>query len=198
MESESIFRILLPVLIFAYVAHRGYYTRKHGREENTVKKREEGLLSKLAGLLGLVSFGALIAYVINPGWVAWASLSFPIWLRLTGYPIAFAGFALLQWAQISLGKNWSDTPRMIQGQALVTNGAYRWIRHPIYSAILLIFGSTLLISSNWLVGLPWLVMTVIEVLSRIKFEEALMLEFFGEPYRQYMKKTGRLFPHLIR
>lgn len=197
MQTESIFRIALPLLIFAYVAHRGFYTRAHGREENTVKKREQGPLSKLLGLLGLVSFGALIAYIVNPGWIAWASLSFPLWLRLTGFPIALAGFALLQWAQVSLGKSWSDTPRMIRGQALVTHGAYRWIRHPIYGAILLIFGSTLLISSNWLIGLPWLAMTAIEVASRIKFEESLMIEFFGDEYRDYMKKTGRFAPRIF-
>ena len=197
METETIFRIVLPLLIFAYIAHRGYYTLKHGREENTLKKRKEGLASKLAGLIGLISFVAILAYVINPDWVVWASLPIPIWLRWAGFGVALAGFALLQWAQISLGKSWSDTPRMIKDQTLVTNGAYRYIRHPIYSAVLLIQGSTLLISSNWLVGLPWIAMTVIEVGSRIKFEETLMIEFFGDKYRDYMKKTGRLFPRLI-
>jgi len=86
---------------------------------------------------------------------------------------------------------------MIKDQALVTSGAYRYIRHPIYSAVLLIQSSTLLISSNWLVGLPWIAMTVIELGSRIKFEEALMIEFFGDEYRSYMKKTGCLAPRLF-
>jgi protein-S-isoprenylcysteine O-methyltransferase Ste14 len=114
-----------------------------------------------------------------------------------GIGIAIVGFALLQWAQNSLGKNWSDTPRMIKEQALVTSGPYRWIRHPIYSAFLLILGSTALISANWLVGLPWVATTLIEVASRIKFEEALMIEFFGDRYRDYMKKTGRFAPRIF-
>lgn len=37
METETIFRIALPALIFTFVVHRGYHTRKHGREENTLK-----------------------------------------------------------------------------------------------------------------------------------------------------------------
>jgi protein-S-isoprenylcysteine O-methyltransferase Ste14 len=111
--------------------------------------------------------------------------------------MALVGFALLQWAQVSLGKSWSDTPRMMKEQTLITSGPYRTIRHPIYSAFILILGSTLFISSNWLIGLCWAGMTVLEVASRIGFEESLMLEYFGEQYREYMKRTGRLLPKVL-
>lgn len=197
METETVLRIILPALILVFAAQRGYYVRKYGGEENTLKKREDGLASMVAGLLGLVGFIAVIAYVIKPGWLAWATLSLPLWSRWTGVGIALLGFALLQWAQDTLGKNWSDTPRMMKEQSLVTTGPYQFIRHPIYTAFLLILGSTLLISANWLIGLAWIGMTLLEVASRIGFEEDLMLEYFGDQYRDYMKKTGRLLPRLI-
>lgn len=197
MQTETIFRIILPILILAFIAHRGYYVRKHGPEENSLKKREEGWPSKLAGLLALTGFFSTIAYVINPDRLAWTSLSFPTWLRWAGVGIAVAGFALLQWSHNTLGNNWSDTPRMIKEQTLVTSGPYRWIRHPIYSAFLFILGATLLIAANWLIGLTWLAMTALEITSRIGFEESLMLEYFGEQYREYMKKTGRFVPRLF-
>jgi protein-S-isoprenylcysteine O-methyltransferase Ste14 len=186
------------VLITGFALHRGYYVRKHGKEENTLKKREEGLASRISGMLDLAGFAAVIVYVILPGWLAWASLPFPLWVRWLGVGIALVGFALLQWSQNTLGKNWSDTPRMIREQSLVTSGPYRFIRHPIYTAFILILGSTLLISANWLVGLTWLGMTVLEVISRIGFEEHLMLEYFGDQYREYMEYTGRLLPRLIQ
>ena len=145
-----------------------------------------------------VGFIAIIVYAINPAWLAWAALPLPIWLRWTGVGLTLLGFALLQWAQNTLGKNWSDTPRMIQEQALVTSGPYRLIRHPIYTAFVFILGSTLLISANWLIGLAWLGMTILELASRIQFEEGLMLEYFGDQYREYMKRTGRLLPKLIQ
>jgi len=199
METETIFRILLPVLIIGFAAHRGYYVKYHSKPEDaTVKKREEGAVSKIAGLLGMLGFLSMIAYAINPNWLAFASLSFPLWLRWLGVGIALVGSALLQWAQVTLGKSWSDTPRMMKEQTLITSGPYRTIRHPIYTAFILILGSTLFISSNWLIGLCWIGMTVLEVASRIGFEESLMLEFFGEQYREYTKKTGRLLPRLIR
>ena len=197
METETVFRIILPALIIVFAAHRGYYVRKHGREENTLKKRAEGLPSKIAGILGLVGFIAVIAYVIQPDWLSWASWSLPHWLRWTGVGIALLGFAMLQWAQHTLGRNWSDTPRMLKGQSLITSGPYQSIRHPIYTAFLLIMGSTLFISANWLVGLTWTGMTILEITSRIGFEESLMLEYFGDQYREYMKRTGRLLPRLI-
>ncbi len=199
MESETIFRIILPILIISFAAHRGYYVKYHSKSEAaTVKQREEGIVSKLAGLLGMAGFMALLAYVINPAWLAWAGLSLPFWLRWSGVGIAAMGFALLQWAQVTLANSWSDTPRMMKEQTLITSGLYRLIRHPIYTAFLLILGSILFISSNWLIGLCWAGMTVLEIISRIGFEEALMLEYFGDPYREYMKKTGRYLPRLIQ
>ena len=195
---NNFFRAILPVLILAFVAHRGYYVKKHSKlEDDALKKREEGVASKFAGLLGLIGFVSVIVYVINPGWLAWANLRLPMWLRWIGILIALAGFSLLQWSQNSLGRSWSDIPRMLKGQILITNGPYRVIRHPIYTAFILILGSTLLISDNGLVGLLWIGMTVLEIVSRIRFEEGLMLEYFGDQYREYMKNTGMLLPKVI-
>ena len=195
---ETAFRIILPALVIAFALHRGYYVKYHSKpEEATVKQREEGTASKLAGLLGMAGFLSMLAYAINPAWLTFASLPFPVGLRWTGVGIAVVGFALLQWAQVTLANSWSDTPRMMKEQTLITSGPYRTIRHPIYTAFILILGSTLLISSNWLIGLCWAGMTTLEVVSRIGFEESLMQEYFGDQYREYMKKTGRLLPKVI-
>lgn len=193
------FQFILAILIIAFVAHRGYYTNKNRNAgSQTLKMREDGLLSKLAALLSVAGFVATLAYIVNPSWVAWAAIPLPLWLQWAGVGLAVAGFMLLQWAQNTLGKNWSDAPRMMEGQALVTTGPYQYMRHPIYSAFLLILGSTLLISANWLIGLLWTGMTILEVGSRINFEEALMLDYFGDQYQQYMTRTGRLWPRLVR
>lgn len=196
--NENLFRVILPMLILAFVAHRGYYIKKHSKpNEETLEQREEGSASKLASFLGLLGFLSTLAFVIYPGWLFRTNLSFPIWLRWVGVLIALMGFVLLQWAQNTLGKSWSDTPRMMKAQELIADGPYRIIRHPIYTAFILILGSTLLVSANWLIGLSWIGMTVLETISRIRFEENLMLEYFGEQYRVYMNKTGRLFPKVL-
>src|SRR5512134_1772913 len=100
MESETIFRILLPLLIIGFAAHRGYYVKFHSEPEDaTVRKRKEGVVSKIAGLLGMLGFLSMIVYVINPDWLAFAGLPLPLWLRWAGVGIALIGFALLQWSQ---------------------------------------------------------------------------------------------------
>jgi protein-S-isoprenylcysteine O-methyltransferase Ste14 len=199
METETIFRVIAPLLLIAFAAHRGYYVKYHSKPEDaTLKQRAEGTTSQMAGMLGMLGFIAIIVFIIQPEWLAFAHLFLPLWLRWAGLGLAIFGFGLLQWSQLTLGKSWSDTPRMMQGQNLITSGPYRFIRHPIYTAFLLILGSLLFISSNWLVGLCWIGMTILEASSRIRFEESLMLEFFGDEYRHYMKRTGRLLPRLTQ
>jgi protein-S-isoprenylcysteine O-methyltransferase Ste14 len=199
MQAETVFRIIIPALIAAFVAHRGYYTRKYGvSDKDTLKKREDGLAAAIGGLLALAGLIAMVLYATAPELTNWASLRFPLWLRWAGVGLALSGFALLQWAQNTLGKNWSDAPRMMKGQSFITNGPYRFIRHPIYTAFILILGSTLFISSNWLIGFAWLGMPVLETASRIGFEESLMIEYFDDRYREYIRRTGSLFPRLMK
>ena len=166
METTNIFRILLPVIIIAFVVHRGYYIKKHTRpEDDTLKKTRRGYGFKTGRPARHGWFFSTIVFVINPGWLARADMPLLVWLRWTGLIFALVGFALLQWAQNRLGKSWSDTPRMMSKQKLITSGPYQFIRYPIYTAFILILGST--------------------------------IEYFGDQYREYMKRTGRLLPKLI-
>jgi protein-S-isoprenylcysteine O-methyltransferase Ste14 len=198
MGNDILFRMLLLLLFVSFVSYRGYCTRKYGRSnEDTLKQRGENLASRLANLLSLPGLIAVILYIVYPSWISWASLPLPIWLRWIGAGAALSGFALLQWAHQALGNNWSDAPRLVKGQVLVTGGPYRWIRHPIYTAFLLIMSATLFLSANWFIGILWVGMTALEVLSRIKYEEALMAETFGEQYRAYTLRTGRLLPRFF-
>ncbi len=195
--NDLIFRAILALLIIGFVAHRGIYTRKvQHAPEAVLDQPGLGRASRLAGLLALPALAATVVYVLAPTWLSWSALPLPIWIRWLGVGVALGGFALLQWAQQSLGMNWSDAPRVVAGQSLVASGPYRWIRHPIYAAFLLILGSPLLISASWLVGALWIGMTGLDVAARISTEEALMLGRFGEQFRDYRLKTGRLLPRL--
>ena len=77
MDTEMIFRVVLPILLVGFMVHRGYYTRKQGQAgRETMKQREEGAASKIAGLLGLVGF---VAWYSSRWWrvgwwkIAWSS-----------------------------------------------------------------------------------------------------------------------------
>ena len=195
MNDDLIFRTALLLLFVGFVAHRAYYTRKLASTEQAELERPAGSrferFAELLAIPGLLSVGA---YVINPEWMAWASIPMPIWLRLFGMVLALLGIGLLQWSQNTLGKNWSDRPRITEEQELVTEGPYRWIRHPIYTAFLMIMTSTLFISANWFIGLVWIGSTSLDVLARIRWEEKMLEARFGEHYREYRKQTGTLLP----
>jgi len=197
MESELPFRIILPLLFMTFIVHRGYYSRRYRPSEaETVEKRAAGTASRIANLLSIAALLSSVAYVAFPMLVGWASLALPSWVRWTGLGVAASGFALLQWSHATLGRNWSDQPRILKDQELVKDGPYQWVRHPIYDAFLLILGSTLLITSNWLIGGLWLLVTSIDIRDRIAYEEEAMLARFGEEYRSYMRNTGALVPRI--
>jgi protein-S-isoprenylcysteine O-methyltransferase Ste14 len=196
-RSSSLFRVITAALLIGFAAHRGYYTRKvRQAEESIVEQPAPGVRTQIANVLALPALLSTLLYVIKPAWLSGFALSLPAWLRWVGVGVAAGGFGLLQWAQQSLGQNWSDTPRFFSGQNMVASGPYQQVRHPIYSAFLLILGSLLLITANWLVGGLWILITSLDIASRMQVEERMMLNQFGEAYRFYMKRTGRLLPRI--
>jgi protein-S-isoprenylcysteine O-methyltransferase Ste14 len=197
MDIELVFRLITGVLFMAFIIHRGYYSQKFpALEEATLEKQPADLISRIAALLSLGALFSTLLYVIYPAWLYWASLSLPPWARLAGIGFVMAGFGLLQWSHAALGRNWSDHPRIIEGQRLVVSGPYRWIRHPMYTSFLLILGSIILLSANWLVGELWILTTALDATSRIRYEEAKLLNTFGNQYRAYQKLTGLFLPWL--
>ena len=193
-DTELIFRILLGFILVSFIVHRAYYTRKY--KPDSQNSTTPTPAQRIAGLLAVLGVVGTIIYIINPSWMAWSSLQLPVWMRWSGVIIALAGFGLLQWSQNSLGKNWSDSPHLMDGHRMVLNGPYQWVRHPIYSSFLLILGSTFLVSANWFIGGSWIMMMALDISARIDFEEELLISRYGDQYRDYMTRTGRIFPNL--
>ena len=195
MEQETMFRFIQAVVFIGFVVHRGYYNRKFpASEPDTLEKQDPGLSTRIANLLAIPALIGLGAYLISPGWMAWASMTLPALSRWGGPGLAGIGFPLLQWSHTALGKNWSDQPRITATQTLVTDGPYRRIRHPIYTSFILILGSSLCISANLFIGLLWIIVTAVDIEARIRFEEEKMIARFGEEYRRYKERSGSLLP----
>ena len=97
-------------------------------------------------------------------------------------------------AHVDLGLNWSITLEMRKDHELIVHGVYRRVRHPMYAAIFLFAIAQGLLLPNWLAGWGGFGSFAILYLVRTPREEKMMLEFFGEPYRDYVRRTGRLWP----
>ena len=124
--------------------------------------------------------------------------------RIFSPAVAWAGTTLMVaslWlfyrTHVDLGRNWSVSLKMRASHQLVTQGVYRYVRHPMYSSFLLMALAQLLLLPNWVGGGAGLVGTAFLLLMRMRREETMMLERFGDAYRDYGARTARIIPWLI-
>src|SRR6266404_2060384 len=156
MSSEILFRLAL-LGIFVPTAAIGLYHRWHAATEERISHKEEGYpFATVLRLTGVCLWISTFAYLLYPASVQWAAMPLPVWLRWIGAFTGGFGVVLAYWTLTSLGKNLTDTVVVRKDASLVTNGPYRWVRHPFYVAAGLLMISVTLLSANWLIGLSGL------------------------------------------
>jgi protein-S-isoprenylcysteine O-methyltransferase Ste14 len=150
------------------------------------------------GLLALIGIFVIpVIYVCAP-WLDFADYDVPAWVGVIGIAIFAAGL-WMQWrGRTDLGSNLTPTGVSREGATLVTYGAYRYIRNPIYAGFWLQAIAQALLLHNWIAGLAGLVLLLPIYLYRVPREEQNLLKRFGEEYRLYMARTGRVIPLLRR
>ena len=114
--------------------------------------------------------------------------------RALGVACLVVGLWLFYRSHDDLGTNWSITLEVREQHRLITHGVYRRIRHPMYTALLLYSVGQALVIPNWLAGPSYLVAFGIFFAFRVKAEERMMLEQFGDEYAGYAARTQRLVP----
>jgi protein-S-isoprenylcysteine O-methyltransferase Ste14 len=121
-------------------------------------------------------------YVFNPLWG---------WI---GVVLMLAALALFYETHRQLGRNWSVTLDTRKKHTLVDTGLYAHVRHPMYSAFWLLALAQAALLANWIAGFSGLVGWGILFFLRIGREERLMIDTFGDDYRDYMRRTKRVVP----
>jgi protein-S-isoprenylcysteine O-methyltransferase Ste14 len=197
MENEQLFRWLFIGIFVAAIAMSGYFRRRARKSGEVIPRVREGKLSLLLRLLFAVPFYlSVLAYMVNPKWMEWSSIALPIWLRWVGAAVGLGTLPLLYWVFRSLGTNISETFLTKENHALVTHGPYRWVRHPLYTVATIAFISLSILAANWFImAMALLILTGLSVVV-IPKEEAQLIREFGNDYREYRKRTGRLTPRL--
>lgn len=195
---EIFFHLTFVVTFLAFTAIRAYYHRQASREAGKVEYKEGRLHTALRLVVGLPWILSLLAYIFVPAWFAWARLALPEPLRWMGVILALISLPLIVWVQQALGANFSTTLHVREQHTLATGGPYRWVRHPMYTVLVLQITSLLLLTSNWLVGGVPLLALLLIVITRIDNEERTMITKFGDQYRAYMQQTGRFLPRWQR
>jgi protein-S-isoprenylcysteine O-methyltransferase Ste14 len=117
-------------------------------------------------------------------------------IRWVAILIGCLGTAGEIWAAVSLGASYSPLLRVAEERVVVTAGPYRWIRHPLYAFWIPVMTGWGLAARNWFILVSGTVLILVLIVVRVPREEAMMVEGFGESYRQYMSRTGRFVPRL--
>jgi protein-S-isoprenylcysteine O-methyltransferase Ste14 len=147
-------------------------------------------------LMALVFIGCLLlplVYLFTP-LLDFANYRSTHWARATGAVVMAAGLWLFYRSHADLGRNWSISLEVREGHELIQHGVYRRVRHPMYAAIWLIGIAQMLLLPNWIAGPSAVVAFAIMYFARIAREERMLCEHFGDAYRDYMRRSGRVVP----
>ena len=159
--------------------------------------RREPLWSRAAHIGPLLVTAWLLCAPQLPWPVLHASLPLAgnaaAWL---GTVIAALGLALTVWARVHLGANWSGTVTVKQDHELVRSGPYAWMRHPIYTGLLLMLAGTALALGEWR-GVLALLIAFAALWRKLKLEERWMCETFGAAYDDYRRSVKALLPGIL-
>lgn len=115
--------------------------------------------------------------------------------NIVGLIISFTGFSIMIAGHVALRRSYSSMLIIKKGQKLRTHGIYRFTRNPIYFGFILVAIGIPIFTSS-LYGFLVMLLEIPICLSRIRIEQKMLIEEFGDEYRKYMKTTKRLFPFI--
>ncbi len=195
--TDSLARTILLGGAVPFAAMRMYWhigsTRGRSRPAN--KERPSFKMVRLFGALPF--FVLLVSYLIDPSRYGFAHLPLPDSLRWLGAAFFLLSIAWSFWVNFTLATNFSGMLVVYEGHQLIDRGPYRRIRHPMYTGFITLMVGVFLLTANWLIGLPPILIILIVMFVRTPQEEAMLLAHFGDEYRAYMDRTGRFLPRLV-
>ena len=194
LDSLFQYSYLTGLIVGSFI--RAWYLRKYKQDRKTIFREEGFTVGLLASLWGLAILLPLLHMFTR--WLSLADYDLPAWAGWTGIAIFAVAMWLLWRSHADLGRDWRVTTELREKHTLATGGVFRYIRHPMYSAHLLWGIAQALLMHNWIAGLASLVIFLPFYILRVRREERMMLEKFGEEYRTYISQTGRILPRLLR
>lgn len=159
-----------------------------------VTVRTEGVGSRALHLVPLALAGWFLGASRVPiAFLNLAVLPRSVGLVAAGVALTAAGLAFCVWARAHLAGNWSGTVTVKQAHSLVRDGPYRYVRHPIYTGLLLALVGSALVRDEWR-GVLAVAIAFAALWRKLRLEEQWMTETFGEDYQRYRREVPALVP----
>ncbi|MFN8400914.1 MAG: protein-S-isoprenylcysteine O-methyltransferase [Anaerolineales bacterium] len=190
----SIFEVVYWAALVAEMIIRAPLNKKRKEE----KMSEQRVSSQEKIILFLLLIGMMILPLIYSAtkWLDFANYSLPPWAGWLGVVMMVGAIVVFWRSHADLGLNWSPSLEIREKHELITRGIYGVIRHPMYASQWLWVLAQPLLLQNWLAGFINLLVFIPFYLLRVQAEEQMMIDRFGEQYKTYMTKTGRVIPKL--
>jgi len=186
---------LAYLLVAVFLITEGPLRQSSEARSLEAHESDRGSTRLIGAFFGVACLALLVAPLLNvvplgrldrPGLTGWVGIGFMV-----------GGLAFRVWANRALGAYYTRTLRTRQGQRIVQEGPYRLIRHPGYLGVMLMWVGAGLATVNWITGVI-IVVGVLGVYSyRIRCEEGMLAQAFGEQYRTYEAHTWRLVPFIF-
>jgi protein-S-isoprenylcysteine O-methyltransferase Ste14 len=160
----------------------------------TARREDRG---SMVLVVGSVVAGLLLGFVLAS---QWRGVAIP-WLRtqvtIAGIVLIVLGTMLRWWSILTLGRYFTLDVAVRSTQRVVQSGPYRFVRHPSYTGLLLIFVGVGLTLANWGSIISILVVCPLGLLYRVRVEERALAASLGQPYVDYMRHTKRFIPFVV-
>lgn len=193
--TESLAATIWALGLVAWFAIRLPYQRRARKIPTTAAERT--LSERLALPASAIGLAVIPAIYFATGVFGFADYWFRPWMGWCGLVVEILFLALFYASHRWLGRNWSVTLEIRDGHRLITDGPYKYVRHPMYSSFWLWAIAQALLLPNWVAGLSGVVGVGLLYFGRVEAEEALMQKSFGDEYRAYAARTGRVFPRIF-
>ena len=191
MRRPDAFEMLFAIGLLTAFALR---LRERIRHRARVAESHRDALELLVLLLAFSGMLAIPLAHLTTTMLLFANYPQPPWVGGAGAAVFISGLLLLWRSHVDLGRNWSESLELMESHRLVTNGVYRYVRHPMYAAIWLWAVGQALLLHNFIAGLSALVLFAPLYFVRVPREETMMLQHFGQAYAAYMARTRRVLP----
>jgi len=163
------------------------FLSKSTKRRETRAQRLEHAIPALLGFLLIFRAGS------GGGWLTRPVMPDNETLMAIGVALTMLGLLFTVWARFALGSNWSGTVTIKAGHQLIRRGPYRFIRHPIYTGMLVALLATV-ITQRLVTGLLGFAIVFIALWRKAKREESFLSQEFGPAFDEHRRHTGMFLP----
>jgi protein-S-isoprenylcysteine O-methyltransferase Ste14 len=182
-------RIVFVVSIGAFSAGELVQAFRLRRGATRVDVRTEAFLR-------LMLFGSIVMFPLGKAVAPGAVIGGGVFLFALGVVIGWAGTLLRWWSFVTLGRYFTVVVQTSADQPVIDRGPYRFLRHPSYSGLLLIFTGVGLMIGNWVSTAGAVILILIALIHRLRIEERALNATLGDRYRDFAASRARLIPYV--